>query len=146
MWWGQGRRCKALAKRFVEAINAHDVDAMAALVTDDFVYIDSWREGIRGREIAMQAAGAMFAADPAFRMDVEAMSFADPHVLMRGWIESANPDIDRVRAVWRCRCEDGKFAEWQSWAQSPVPKLLRQYAAGSTEDLSSRAPEQPETR
>ena len=50
MLWGRGQKCKALAGRFVAALNAHDTDALSALVTEDFTYIDSWREGVTGRE------------------------------------------------------------------------------------------------
>ena len=66
MLWGRGQKCKALAARFVAAVNAHDADAMRALVTDDFTYIDSWREGVP-RNASFTCAGAGTAFDGSAR-------------------------------------------------------------------------------
>ena len=143
MLWGRGRKCKALAARFVAAVNAHDADALSRLVTEDFTNIDSWREGIVGRETAIAGAKMLFAADPGLRLDVEMTSFSDPYVLMRGWVESANPDVGRRRAVWRARCADGLIAEWQAWAEGPVPSLNRTYNPQASLDMTDRASETP---
>ena len=145
MLWGRGRKCKALTARFVAAVNAHDADALAPLLTEDFVNIDSWREGIVGRETAVAGARILFAADPGLRLDVESTSFSDPYVLMRGWVESANPDVGRRRAVWRARCEDGLIAEWQAWAEGSPPPLNRTYNPDAAVDMSDRASDRPGT-
>lgn len=143
MLWGRGRKCKALAARFVAAVNAHDVDAMGAFVTEDFTYIDSWREGVTGRDLFIAGSQALFSADPGFHIEVESSSFSDPFVLMRGWVSSDNPDIGRRRAVWRARCDGKQLGEWQSWAEGSPPSLSRALAPGHVVDMSSRAPESP---
>ncbi|MGX7952149.1 nuclear transport factor 2 family protein [Tsuneonella sp. HG249] len=134
-----------MAGRFVAAVNAHDADALRGLVTEDFTSIDSWREGIVGRETAIAGARMLFAADPGLRLEVETTSFSDPYVLMRGWVESANPEVGRRRAVWRARCEDGLIAEWQAWAEGRPPRLNRAFNPEATIDMSERAPEKPGT-
>jgi ketosteroid isomerase-like protein len=144
MVWGRGRKCKALAARFVAAVNAHDAGALANVITDDFTIIDSWREGVVGRENAMAGARIMFASDPGLRLDVEAVSYADPYVLMRGWVQSAHADVGRRRAVWRARCEDGRIAEWQAWAEGSPPHFSRTYSPETTVDLSDRAADVPD--
>jgi hypothetical protein len=143
MLWGRGRKCKALAARFVAALNAHDADTMRGLVTADFTYIDSWREGVVGRDLVIEGARALFKADPGFRLDVESMSFSEPYVLLRGWVESARPEIGRLRATWRARCDDGLIGEWQAWAQTSVPGLSRTYSPDVAEDFSDRASDKP---
>lgn len=145
MLWGRGRKCKALAARFVAAVNAQDVDALSGLMTADFTNIDSWREGVVGRDTAIAGARAMFAMDPGLRMDIESSSFSDPYVLMRGWVNSGNPAVGRRRAVWRARCEGGLVAEWQSWAEGSVPALNRLYSPKPPVDMRDRAPENPGT-
>ncbi len=145
MLWGRGRKCKALAARFVAAVNAHDADALGDIVTEDFTNIDSWREGIVGRDTAIAGARMLFAADPGLRLDVESTSFSDPYVLMRGWVQSANPDVGRRRAVWRARCEDDRIAEWQAWAEGGPPRLNRSFNPDLVVDMSDRAPENPGT-
>jgi ketosteroid isomerase-like protein len=143
MLWGRGQKCKALAARFVAAVNAHDADALGALVTDDFTYIDSWREGVTGRDTVIAAARMLFASDPGFKIEVESISYSEPFALMRGWANSSNPEIGRRRAVWRARCEDGRIAEWQSWAEGGPPAMSRTYAPGDTIDMSDRASPNP---
>ena len=128
MFWGRSRKSKTLLARFVAATNAHDVEAMADLVSDDYTYIDSWREGVSGRDLVMDGARRMFAADPGFQIEVESSSFSDPFVLMRGWTNSSLPEIGRRRAVWRARCENGLISEWQSWAEGGPPPLNRTYS------------------
>jgi hypothetical protein len=139
MLWGRVRKSKTLVSRFVAAVNAHDVDAMRALVTPDYTYIDSWREGVTGRDAVMAGAKRLFEADPGFRVEVEAMSFSDPYVLMRGWACSDIPAFGRRRAVWRARCENGLISEWQSWAEGGPPAMSRTYSPEDAQDLSGRA-------
>ena len=143
MLWGRGRKCKALAARFVAAVNAHDADALTGLVTDDFTYIDSWREGVTGRDVVMLGVERLFASDPGFELEVESVSYSDPFVLMRGWANSSVPAFGRRRAVWRARCEDGQISEWQSWAEGGPPAMSRTYSPDAAEDMSDREAEPP---
>jgi hypothetical protein len=139
MPWGRSQKSKALVARFVAATNAHDIAAMRELVSDDFTYIDSWREGVSGRDTVMLGVERLFAADPGFRIEVESVSFADPFVLMRGWANSSVPAFGRRRAVWRARCEGGSISEWQSWAEGGPPAMNRTYSPEATRDMSERA-------
>jgi ketosteroid isomerase-like protein len=145
MLWGRGQKCKALAGRFVAALNAHDTDALSALVTEDFTYIDSWREGVTGRERVMEGSRMLFASDPDFGIEVESISYSEPFALMRGWVNSSNPEVGRRRAVWRARCEGARIAEWQAWAEGAPPRLNRTFSPEATVDMSDRAPETPGT-
>ncbi len=139
MPWGRSQKSKALVSRFVEAVNAHDVQAMRGFVSDNFTYIDSWREGVSGRDTVMLGVERLFAADPGFGIEVESMSFSDPFVLMRGWANSSLPAFGRRRAVWRATCENGAISEWQSWAEGGPPAMNRTFVPEATEDMSARA-------
>ena len=120
MPWGRSQKSKALVARFVAATNAHDIDAMRDLMTADYTYIDSWREGVSGRDAVLEGARHLFATDPGFGIEVESVSFSEPHVLMRGWANSSIPAFGRRRAVWRALCENGLIREWQSWAEAAL--------------------------
>ncbi|ANY20282.1 SnoaL-like domain protein [Tsuneonella dongtanensis] len=139
MLWGRGRKSKTLVTRFVAATNAHDVETMRTMVTDDYTYIDSWHEGVSGREAVMDGAQRLFDADPGFRIDVETISYSEPFVLLRGWANSSVAEFGRRRAVWRARCENGLIAEWQSWAEGGPPAFNRRYSAGPVMDMSQQA-------
>lgn len=144
MVWGRSRRDKATAERFIAAVNAHDLDALGQLMTDDFAYIDSWREGIVGRDNVLAAVGVLFASDPEFGIEVERKSYRDPHVLMSGRIASTQFG-DKRRAVWRARCDGDRLVEWQSWAEGGPPPMSRTLAPQAVRDLSERADERPDS-
>lgn len=143
MVWGRARKDKATAERFVAAVNAHDLDALGALMTDDFAYIDSWREGIVGRDNVLAAVAVLFAADKGFGIEVERKFYRAPHVLMSGKVISMQ-FADKRRAVWRARCDGDRLAEWQSWAEGGPPPLARTLAPEHARDMSDRATDPPE--
>jgi ketosteroid isomerase-like protein len=143
MGWGRARKDKATALRMVAAINAHDPEAVGAIVAEDAVYIDSWREGVAGRENIVAGVRVLFAIDPAFAMEVEKISYKAPYVLMRGKVISSRPQVGR-RAVWRARCEGGKLLEWQAWAEGKPPRMVRPLLPDRVVDMSERAGERPD--
>lgn len=139
MLWGRGQKQKALAARFVAALNAHDLGAMGALMADDFTYIDSLRAGITGRDRALAGLETVFVSDPGFGVEVEQASYSAPFVLMSGWFNSDNPVFGRRKSVWRVRCDGNRVAEWQSWAEGALPSLTRMYDADHAVDMSDAA-------
>lgn len=143
MWWGRSRRGKALVERFVAALNAHDVDLLESLLTEDFTYIDSWREGVRGRAKVMAALRSLIMIDPEFGIEVDKMDWRDPHVLMTGRVNSRQFGSGR-RAVWQVLVRDGQVAEYQAWAEGGPPPMSRMLAPQHVTDMSDRASDKPE--
>lgn len=143
MWWGRSRREKALVARFVAALNAHDADALEAMLSEDFTYIDSWREGVTGRDKVMAALRSLIAIDPDFGIEVDRMDWREPHVLMTGRVNSGRFGADR-RAVWQVRVEDGLIAEYQAWAEGGPPPMARMLAPDHAHSMAGRAAEKPE--
>lgn len=142
MLWGRSRRELALVEQFVAALNAHDVDSVEPLLTEDFVYIDSWREGVRGRDVVMEALRRLLRADPEFELNVERMDWRKPHMLMSGCVNSGQWGKGR-RAVWRLTLRDGLICEYQSWAEGGPPPMSRALAPGHVQDMSATAPARP---
>lgn len=142
MVWGKSRRNKALVERYVAAINAHDADAVADMITEDFTYIDSWREGVSGRDRVMAALRAMIAMDPDFSIEVDTVDWRDPHVLLTGRFNSRHFGMGR-RAVWQILPRDGLIAEYQAWAEGGPPPLSRMLSAEHATDMSARAADKP---
>lgn len=143
MLWGRSRREKALVERFVAAINAHDADAVEELLTEDFTYIDSWREGVSGRDRVMAALRSLIAMDPGFGIEVESMDWRAPHVLMSGRVHSAKFGPDR-RAVWQVEVRDGRIAEYQAWAEGGPPPMSRMLSPEYARSMAERAAPKPE--
>jgi hypothetical protein len=143
MLWGRSRRDKAIVERFVAALNAHDADALEALAAEDFTYIDSWREGVRGRAKVMAAFRSLVAIDPGFGIEIDKIDWRDPHVLMSGRVNSRQFGSGR-RAVWRVLVRDQLVAEFQAWAEGGPPPMSRMLAPAHAQDMSERASPKPE--
>lgn len=142
MMWGRSRREKALVEHFVAALNAHDFGALEAMMAEDFTYIDSWREGVSGRDTVMAALKPLIAGDPDFGITVDRFDWRDPHVLMTGQVNSRQ--YGSRRAVWQVTVRDGLVSQYQAWAEGGPPPLSRMLAPGEVSDMAARACEYPE--
>lgn len=143
MVWGRARREKRVVERFVSALNAHDPSGVEELLTDDFTYIDSWREGVSGRELVMQGFRKLVAVDPGFGIEVDRMDWRDPFVLMTGRVNSSQFGTGR-RAVWQVTMRDGKMAQYQAWAEGGPPPMSRMLSPEIVQDLADRAHDRPD--
>jgi uncharacterized protein (TIGR02246 family) len=128
-----------VARAFVAAINAHDVDRLAALMTDDHRFTDSLGNIVSGRE-AMQAGWAgYFGMVPDYRLEPREWFTDGPLVVMLGTAGGTYAP-DGVRAPERawstpaaCRAlvRRGQVAEWQVFADNePIRERMRQAAPG----------------
>jgi hypothetical protein len=142
MMWGRSRKAKGLVERFVAAINAHDVGAVEALLTEDFTYIDSWREGVRGRDRVMAALRVLAEIDPDFGIEVDTMQWREPLILMSGRVNSRQFGMGK-RAVWQITLRGDRISEYQAWAEGGPPPMARMLAPGHVEDMSHRAADKP---
>lgn len=143
MMWGRSRREKALVEQFVSALNAHDADALESLMSEDFTYIDSWREGVSGRDTVISALRTVLATDPDFGLEIDRFDWRNPHVLMTGRVNSSQFGMGR-RAVWQVLVRNGKVAEYQAWAEGGPPPMSRALAPGIARSMAERAAEKPE--
>lgn len=143
MFWGRAGKSKACVRRFVEALNARDFPTMSDLIAHDFCYIDSWREGVQGREKILAALQLLIEQDPDFAMQLDRMSYQGGHVLMSGRIMSSVFGQDR-RAVWRVTCDGEKLLDWQSWAEMGPPPMTRVLLPLEARDFSYRSAEKPD--
>ena len=111
---------------FVDAINCHDVAALAALLAEDHVFVDSLGNRVQGRS-AMQAGWrGYFGMCPDYWLKPDTVLVDDETVLAAG---EAGGTIDgvmwRIPAAWKAVVRDGKIAEWRVFADNkPVYDIL----------------------
>jgi ketosteroid isomerase-like protein len=111
-----------LIRRFNEAFNRHDVDAIMALMTPDCVF-DSTRPAPDGERLVGQDRirafwEAFFNRSPSARFDEEEIFAAGDRCVVRwryGWIRDGEPG--HVRGVDVFRVRDGKVAEKLSYVK-----------------------------
>jgi uncharacterized protein (TIGR02246 family) len=94
---------RAVIQQFHDALNRHDIDALAAVISEDCVFEDtSPPDGSRhvGREQMLAACREFFAGSPAARFEIEEMFTAGDRVVVRwyySWADGHVRGVDLVR-------------------------------------------------
>ena len=117
---------KHLAKRLVENINAHDVDAIAALLTSDHRFVDSLGNVTQGREVLRVGWRQYFRMVPDYQIEVERALADGPHVVLLGLARGTYTRDGALHAqnAWstpvalRALIHEGLIAEWQVFADN----------------------------
>jgi limonene-1,2-epoxide hydrolase len=144
-----GQGTVEVARRFVEAINRQDVNALVELMTPAHQFTDSLGNTVRGRESMREGWKLYFQMVPDYQLRIEETFVNDSAVVMLGiaggtyshgfesvratGMPMVQPDgTSKVLNRWqtpaavRARIEDGKVAEWRIFADNePIRKLMR---------------------
>jgi ketosteroid isomerase-like protein len=115
-----------ILRRFVDAINGHEIAALGALMTADHIFIDSLGNRVQGA--ASLAAGwrGYFGMCPDYWIRADDVMAEGDVVLAIG---EAGGSIDGARwrtpAAWKAVVRDGKVLEWRVFADNkPVYEIL----------------------
>ena len=111
---------------FLEAINAHDVDRLLSLMTEDHAFIDSLGKRVEGRDKMRAAWSGYFAFCPDYRVSHEVIVSDGILVLTTG---TAGGTIAgnrwEIPAAWKAVVNDGLLREWRVYADNkPVYDIL----------------------
>lgn len=119
--------------QFMDVINRHDADALAALMTDDHVFVDSLGNRVQGRERMKTGWQAYFAFCPDYWVTHE-LIFADGNSVAvfgaAGGTIAANGKLPpenkwRTPAAWLAVMENGLVKEWRVYADNkPVYDIM----------------------
>ncbi|MFZ5786004.1 MAG: nuclear transport factor 2 family protein [Acidobacteriota bacterium] len=128
---------------FVDAINRRDVEAIAGMLCDDHLFIDSGGAEHRGREQMRHGWAAYLAMVPDYAIAVERTLVSGDTVVILGTASGTYaPDgalLEANRwstpAAWRAEVRCGRVAVWQVFADNePIRRLMRR--AGGDEDAA----------
>jgi ketosteroid isomerase-like protein len=130
---------REVAGKFVERVNAHDVDGLAAMMTEDHRFIDALGESGTGREELRLGWEGYFKLVPDYRIEVEEVFSDGPVVVLLGTARGTySPDGLRtvenswqVPAAWRARIAGELVAEWRVYVDNDP--LRRRMAAHGPE-------------
>ena len=110
---------------FVEAINAHDLTALAELMTDDHAFIDAHGNGITGRQQMLAGWRGYFEWFPDYQIEVTDVFENENDFAMCGFAGgSFKGSADRswrLPAAWKATISDGRVALWQVFADTKIP-------------------------
>ena len=100
--------------RFNDAFNRHDLDALAGLMTDDVVFIDTAPPNGTahdGREAVLDAFASFFDESPSASFETLGGFVADRHVVIRWRYRWGNAPTDHIDGVDVFAVAGGKVAE-----------------------------------
>jgi len=124
-------------KRFIDQINAHDVEGLSVLLTPDHQFIDSLGAVIVGRETMREGWRQYFQMVPDYHIEIT-HSFSDGgEVALLGSAGGTYArdksmklaDAWETPAAWHAVVRDGLIAEWQVYADNePIRQRMREPA------------------
>ena len=122
-----------VVRAFVTCINTHDVDGLAALMTEDHRFIDSLGQVVRGREAVRSGWGQYFSMVREYRLQADEWLCDGLVVVLLGTADGnyspdGAPSPGRswtTPAVWRAVVRGGQVAEWRVYADNePIRQLM----------------------
>jgi uncharacterized protein (TIGR02246 family) len=123
---------------FMERINRRDVDALAALMTDDHVFVDSLGQAVRGRDSMRAGWRGYFAFCPDYWVSHDDI-FADGNRVAVFGAAGGTVAADgkmlpenkwRIQASWLAIVEQGLIKEWRVYADNkPVYDIVAKLKA-----------------
>lgn len=124
---------QAVAQAFVRAVNRHDVDALAELMTEDHCFIDSLGNAVHGRDKMRAGWGGYFRMVSDYSIAVEETYSSGAVVLLLGLAQGTfAPDGQltednrwQTPLAIRASIKEGKIAEWRVYADNePIRQLM----------------------
>lgn len=110
---------------FIDAINAHDVEALAKLMSDDHIFIDPHGNEMRGLETMTAAWRGYFEWFPDYYIEVSDVFENGDTCATCGFAGGSfkgNADAKwRLPAAWKAIVKDGHIALWQVFADTRIP-------------------------
>ena len=112
-----------LVVEFNEAINRQDLDALAALMTDDHTFIDSANKGVSGKDKVLEAWGKFFQAFPDYRNLFEHFVLKERRVTVLGKSICSDSRLQGP-AIWTATVRANQIAEWRVYDDTPENQTL----------------------
>jgi ketosteroid isomerase-like protein len=115
-----------ILRRWLEAINGHDVPGLLALMAPDFVFVDSLANRVAGAEHMEKGWRGYFALCPDYWVRADhAMAEGDTMLLAGEAGGTIDGESWRTPAAWKAVFRDGRIEQWHVFADNkPVYEIL----------------------
>jgi len=125
----------AVVLAFLEAINAHDVEKLYSLMSDEHTFVDGLGNKMSGKESMRKAWAGYFQLFPDYRVSheeifaqgeiVAAFGSAEGTYAAKGELRAENHW--RVPAAWKAVVRHGLLTEWRVYTDNqPARKIMGQ--------------------
>ncbi len=107
-----------LVRRYVDAVNARDVDTLVGMMTDDHWYVDTGRNAVRGVDAAKGAWGNFFGEITEYNVSVSSVETTPDGFVVLGSVASSEPKLTGDM-IFECWVRDDKIALWRANREDP---------------------------
>jgi ketosteroid isomerase-like protein len=127
----------AIARQFVDAINAHDLDAIYSLMTEGHRFVDSLGTVVEGRDSMRVGWSHYFRMVPDYTINIEHEFASASHVVLLGSAGGTYAPDGTLRSEGRWSTPAalsaivtaGLVAEWRVYADNePIRHRMRELA------------------
>jgi hypothetical protein len=110
---------------FIERINAHDVEGLAALMSDDHTFVDAHGNHVSGREKMIAGWRAYFEWFPDYFIEATEVFEDDDKLALFGFaggsFKGKPTESWRLPAAWKAIVKSGRVTLWQVFADTKIP-------------------------
>lgn len=110
---------------FTDRINAHDVEGLAELMSEDHRFIDAHGNEVVGKEKMVGGWRGYFEWFPDYYLEVtEVFENGDTFAMFGfagGSFKGKESESFRLPAAWKAIVKDGRLALWQVFADTKIP-------------------------
>ena len=130
-----------VTEQFLSAINAHDVEHLASMMTSDHRFVDSLGQVVEGRDAMREGWKLYFVMVPDYKLDIRGWFVAEDtatEVLLVGMASGSYrlEGVSLPHSSWstpvalRAVIRKDKIAEWQVYADNePIREQMRAASA-----------------
>jgi len=110
---------------FIDRINAHEVEGLGELMSENHTFIDAHGNKVTGREKMIAGWRGYFEWFPDYYIEVN-LTFEDGEAFamfgFAGGSFKGKPDASwRLPAAWKAIVKDGRVSLWQVYADTKIP-------------------------
>ena len=110
---------------FIERINAHDVEGLGLLMSDDHTFIDAHGNQVSGKEKMIAGWRGYFEWFPDYYIEVTDTFEQGESLALFGFaggsFKSQAGESWRLPAAWKAIVKDGCVSLWQVFADTKIP-------------------------
>jgi len=112
---------KAIAIRFVKAINDHDVDEILNLMSEDHIFIDALDNKSVGKKGMKEGWKGYYELFPDYQIEISDITENVSSIGLFGYLSATyknltnklNSNLWRIPASWKAIVENNKIKHWQ---------------------------------
>jgi ketosteroid isomerase-like protein len=106
---------------FAAAINSHDLEKIAALMSDDHTFIDAHGNEMAGKETMKAGWDSYFGLFPGYYIEIEQIFSKGDLAVAYGYAGAGTgKKAWKIPAAWRAIVRDGKIELWQVYADTKI--------------------------